>query len=304
MAIAADDIDSIPSIQTQESAPSLISDLVMLTKVRLTTLVVITTFVGFAMASGDRLDWFHLLVTLLGTGLVAGASQTLNQVIESDVDRLMERTKDRPLPTGRIKRQSAFFLGLGMAVAGLAILGFAINLTTALLAAATVFVYLGLYTPLKRFSPICISIGAVAGAIPPVLGWTAVRPSFDTGAWILFGVLFLWQMPHFLAIAWMYRDDYSQAGFVMLRRRDHSGLLTSLESAIFTVALTVLTFVPVYLKTAGLTYGIGAGLCDLAMLGCAASFLMERNRSNARRLFFASILYLPALLGLMVFASN
>jgi protoheme IX farnesyltransferase len=298
-------VHSIPlTIQAEDAAPGFFSDLVMLTKARLTSLVLVTTFVGFSMASGDNLDWLRLLCTLLGTALVAGGSQTLNQVIETEVDRLMERTKDRPLPGGRIKRQHAMLMGIGMALTGIGFLGFTVNLVTAYLAAATLFVYLALYTPLKRHSPICISVGAIAGAIPPVLGWTAARPHFEVGTLILFGVLFLWQMPHFLAIAWMYRDEYAQAGFVMLRRRDHTGFLTALESIIFTIALTAVTFVPVFLKTASLGYGIGTGLCDLAMLVCASIFFTERNRSNARRLFFASIIYLPIYLGLMVFTKN
>ena len=298
-------VNSIPlSIQSEETAPGFFSDLVMLTKARLTSLVLVTTFVGFSAASGDSLNWIRLACTLLGTALVAAASQTFNQVIETDVDRLMERTKDRPLPAGRMKRQTALFLGIGMALAGFAILGLTVNLLTASLAAATLFVYLALYTPLKRHSFLCISVGAIAGAIPPVLGWTAARPDFAAGTWILFGVLFLWQMPHFLAIAWMYRDEYAQAGFVMLRRRDHTGILTAFESLLFTIALAVVTFVPVLLKTASLTYAIGAGLCDLSMLICAIIFLLERNRSNARRLFFASIIYLPIFLGLMVFTKN
>jgi len=298
-------VSSIPiAIQPDEAVPGILSDLMVLFKVRLTSLVLVTTFVGISLASGDSLDWLRLASTMLGTALVAAASQALNQVIEMDVDRLMERTKDRPLPGGRMKRQNALLLGIGMALSGIIYLGLAVNLVSAYLAAATMFVYLGLYTPLKRHSPLCISIGAIAGAIPPVLGWASVRPHFETGATILFCVLFLWQMPHFLAIAWMYKDEYAQAGFVMLRRKDRGGILTALESLLFTIALAAVTFVPVYLKTASLTFGIGALICDLAMLVCAFRFLSERSRPNAVRLFLASIIYLPIFLSLMVFTKN
>ena len=157
---------------------------------------------------------------------------------------------------------------------------------------------------MKRRTPLCISIGAVSGALPPVIGWVAARPSLDPGAWILFGVLFLWQMPHFLAIAWIYRDEYAQAGFVMLRRNDIGGFLTALESLLFTIALTVVTVLPFFIHLAGNAYLVGALVCDLAIFFCAVQFLLARNRASARRLFFASIIYLPLLLGLMVFGKT
>jgi len=282
-------------------APGLAADLLILTKARLSTLVLVTTFVGFCMASREGIDWLLLLHTLLGTALVAGSAAVLNQVFETNVDRLMERTKSRPLPAGRMKAVSALRLGILLAAAGLLYLALAVNWLTACLAAATLAIYLCLYTPMKRRTSFCIMIGAVSGAIPPMIGWTAARPSINAGAWILFGVLFLWQIPHFLAIAWMYRDEYAQAGFVMLRRNDICGVKTATESFLFTIALSLLTMVPAITGRATATYLVGALAFDAILLGCATQFLLRRTRPSARKLFFATIIYLPCLLGLMVF---
>jgi len=294
---------SIPvSLERDESTPGLMADLVMLVKARLTLLVLITTFVGFCMASGGKLDLMQLLYTLLGTALVAAASQTLNQVIEVDVDRLMERTKDRPIPAGRIKRLHALWFGVAMAVTGMVVLAALVNSPAACMAAATLVIYLGLYTPLKRYTPFCITIGAVAGAIPPALGWVAAKPSMDAGAWVLFAILFFWQMPHFLAIAWMYRDEYAGAGFVMLRPRDTDGSVTAAESFIFTLALLAASLAPYFLKLASPVYFAGAIALNAVILVCSVQFLFKRTRNSSRRLFFASIIYLPILVALLVFA--
>lgn len=294
----------IQSKPGEETAAGLFSDLLVLTKVRLTSLVLITTFVGFFMASGDHVNLGLLASTLLGTALVAGASQALNQVVETDVDRIMNRTKDRPLPAGRIKRQNVFGVAMAMALIGMVYLALAVNLVSAYLAATTFFVYLALYTPLKRYSSICIKVGAIAGAIPPIIGWTAAHPRLEVGAWILFGILFLWQIPHFLSIAWMYRDEYAQAGLAMIRRNDIGGKLTAMESLLFTIGLVTLTFIPVYLEKAGAAYGIGAGICGLGILVCALRFFFEPTRPNASRLFLVSILYLPILLCLMAITKS
>jgi protoheme IX farnesyltransferase len=188
-----------------------------------------------------------------------------------------------------------------MGVAGMIYLACAVNLFAASLALVTWVIYLFLYTPLKRRTCFCITVGAVSGAIPPMIGWVAAKPSLDAGAWILFGVLFLWQMPHFMAIAWMYRDEYAQAGFVMLRRNDIGGFSTAIESLIYAIALFVITLLPAILKMSGPVYLVGALLFNAGMLVCAIQFLVIRDRSSARRLFFASIIYLPFLLGLLVF---
>jgi heme o synthase len=294
---------AIPAVQADtDAAPGLFADLLVLTKARLTLLVLITSFVGFCVASGEHLNWLHLIHVMLGTAFVAASSQVFNQVIEARVDRLMERTKNRPLPAGRMSRAQASLIGLSLGITGLAYLAVFTNWLCASLAASTVFVYLALYTPMKRLTPLCIPLGAVAGAIPPVIGWTAVRPSFDSGAWVLFGILFAWQMPHFLAIAWMYRDEYTRAGFVMLRPRDTGGLATGVESFVYTLLLILLTILPVALGLASAIYLIPAIAADALLLYCATKFLLHRTRPFARSLFFASILYLPVLLGLLVFS--
>lgn len=286
----------------------LISDLVELTKVRLTTLVLITTFTGFVLSSGSHLDLVRLFHTLAATGLVAGAAAVLNQVIETDADRLMARTRNRPLPAGRISRSSARILGISMAGCGLACMAAATTATATLLAATTLFVYLALYTPMKRRTSLCVCVGAVSGAIPPVIGWASVNGSTGPGAWVLFGVLFCWQMPHFLSIAWLYRDQYSNAGFRMLHPRDGRGTAAAAQALLFSAGLAVLTsgFVggigPHGHGWAAAVFLPGALMVNAALAWCAGLFLVRRTTAAARRLFFASVLYLPAILGLLLAA--
>jgi protoheme IX farnesyltransferase len=279
----------------------LLSDLLTLTKARLSLLVIITTFVGFCMASGPQLDWLLMLNAILGTTMAAAAAAVLNQCAERPVDRLMERTRHRPLPAGRMRPATAALLGIGLAIAGVSYLWFTTNAMSAYLAAATVLIYIFFYTPLKRKTSFCTIVGAVSGAIPPVIGWTTVQPSLDLGAWVLFGILFTWQMPHFLAIAWMYRDEYAQAGFVMLKRDDVSGVVTSVTSLLFALALAAISVVPFAAKVNSALYLVCAVLLNAGLLYFAVQFLLKRNRTSARQLFFASIVFLPVLLGIMVF---
>jgi len=280
--------------------PGLLSDLFTLTKARLSLLVIITTFVGFCLASPSPINWLKLIHATLGTALAAAGAGALNQWLEVRVDRLMERTRNRPLPSGRMRPITALLIGLALSAAGVTWLALACNAASAWLAATTVGTYVLFYTPLKRKTSFCTIVGAVSGAIPPVIGWVAARPSFDLGAWVLFGVLFTWQMPHFLAIAWMYRDEYAQAGFVMLRRDDTSGFSTAFESLGFTIALGTITMIPFWSGLLSESYLGGALTLDCAMTGAAVWFLVERSRTSARALFFASIIFLPLILGLMV----
>ncbi len=285
----------------------LVSDLMTLTKARLSLLVIITTFVGFCMASPAKLDWLLLVHAVFGTTLAAAAAAVLNQWSESHVDRLMERTKQRPLPAGRMKPGAALLLGIALAAIGVGWLWCTTNQMSALLAAATVVIYLFLYTPLKRRTAFCTIVGAVSGAIPPMIGWTAAQggsPTLGLGAWILFGVLFSWQMPHFLAIAWIYRDEYAQAGFVMLKRDDVSGVITALTSLIFAVGLAVVSAIPFFSGSNNLVYFVGAVMLNGTLLVLALRFLIERSRLTARFLFFGSIIFLPLLLGLMIFTKR
>jgi protoheme IX farnesyltransferase len=288
-------------VPREEAGPGLVSDLFVLTKARLSLLVIITTFVGFMAASGSKLDWLLLANAVFGTTLAAGAAAVLNQFIETNVDRLMERTRFRPLPAGRVKPSHALALGIAMGVTGVAWLAVTVNSLSSILAAATILIYIAAYTPLKRRTALCTIVGAISGAIPPVIGWVLVKPSLDLGAWVLFGILFTWQMPHFLAIAWMYRDEYAGAGFVMLRRDDTNGSKTALDSLLYTFGLIVVTLIPYHAGMNGEIYLGVALLLDGLMLLFAVQFLIERERASARRLFFASILFLPLILGLMVF---
>jgi protoheme IX farnesyltransferase len=199
-----------------------------------------------------------------------------------------------------MRRRTALALGAAMAVLGVTYLWVAVNTISALLAAATVVIYLFIYTPMKRRTSFCVSVGAISGAIPPVIGWTAAQPTAGLGAWVLFGILFTWQMPHFLAIAWMYRDEYAQAGFVMLKRDDLSGCATAMQSLGFALALSTVSVIPFTGGMNNAFYLVGALLLNIGLLVFAVQFLLQRERTSARRLFFASILFLPLLLGLMV----
>jgi protoheme IX farnesyltransferase len=289
-------------LERELAEPGLWGDVLTLTKARLSFLVVVTTFVGFCLASPSPLNWLLLVNAVVGTALAAAGAAALNQWMEMRVDRLMERTRHRPLPAGRVKPGAALALGVALSVGGIGWLAWTCNAMSAYLAAATVFIYIAFYTPLKRKTSLCTIVGAVSGAIPPMIGWAAARPSLDLGAWVLFGVLFAWQMPHFLAIAWMYRDEYAQAGFVMLRREDATGAATAFEALGFTFALVGVTLIPYWSGMLSEAYLSGALLLDAGMVGCALRFLVERSRPAARMLFLASIAFLPLLLGLMVVA--
>ena len=280
--------------------PGILADLLDLTKARLNLLVLITTFVGYWMGATGAIEWLRLLQAMLATALTAAAAAALNQLWERKIDMLMTRTAQRPLAAGRMQGGAALALGLGLGTAGTVWLWLAINTLSALLAASTVVIYVLLYTPMKRRSALCTLVGAVSGAIPPVIGWAAANPHLTLGAWVLFGVLFTWQMPHFLAIAWMYRDQYRGAGLVMLKRDDQTGVTTAVTSLIFTLLLTFTTLVQFNAGLAGSMYLGGALVINSVFFLAALHFCADRSRPVARRLFFASILYLPLILGLMV----
>jgi protoheme IX farnesyltransferase len=284
----------------EPQAYTLFADLVMLTKARLTLLVLMTTAIGFGFGSIHGMDWFLFFRVMLGTAFVAASASVLNQFIERNVDRLMRRTRERPLPAGRMHPGTALGLGVLLGVAGLIYLLNRVSPLCAGLAAATLATYVALYTPLKRKSAWCVTIGAISGAIPPVIGWAAATGSLGTGAWILFGILFFWQMPHFLALAWMYRDEYAEAGFFMLRSGDIAGVKAATESLLCAVALTVVTLLPAFLGMAHPIYVTVALACDGWLLACAILFMSQRSRASARRLFLASILYLPLVMALLV----
>ena len=305
----AADIGALPSSranaaerQTKPDAlasPSLLRDFYELTKPRLNFMVVITTFVGFYMASKTTLrhiDFGLLAGTIFGTTLTAAAAGVLNQYVERDLDRSMTRTANRPLPAGRIAPFHALLMGILLGVGGILYLNFMVNPLTALLGAATLGSYVFVYTPLKRQSTLCTIVGAVPGAIPPVMGFTGLQDQISAEAIALFTILFFWQMPHFLAIAIMYKDDYAAGGFKMLPVIDPDLSMTSRQIIIYTLSLLLATLFPYRLGMAGIGYVVVALLGGLIFLwhGVVASRL--RDRSSARKLFFCSIIYLPVVL--------
>ena len=281
-------------------APSRASSFVELTKPRITALVLVTAAVGYAVASTGSFEAPRFLLFLFGTALLCGGASTLNQYVERDADARMTRTSRRPIPAGRLRPEEALRFGLALCVAGLLALS-GVNLATLLLGAASVVSYVLAYTPLKRVTSLCTVVGAVPGALPPLMGWAAARGTLAPAGWALFGILFLWQLPHFLAIGWLYREDYARGGFPMLGVNDPDGSATGRQAILYTTALLPVTLLAGILASAGRGYLWGALVLGLAFLGCALLFAVRPSSGAARRLFLASVLYLPILLGLMVF---
>ncbi len=271
-----------------------------LTKVRLSALVVVTTAVGFIMASTGSIDWLRLLWTMLGTTLAAGAASAFNQLAEVRRDGLMSRTCTRPLPSGAMSLTHSFVFAMLLAFGGIAGLMVMVNLATAGLALLTLLIYLFAYTPLKTRTSLNTLVGAICGAIPPMIGWVAATGTLDYGAWILALLLFVWQIPHFLALAWLYRKDYERAGFAMLPVIDPSGRLTGRVVVLMTLVLLPLGVAAALSGLAGWLYTFGSVALGLWMLRLGLRLHARRSDSNARRVFVASLVYLPALLCLMV----
>jgi protoheme IX farnesyltransferase len=277
-----------------------LSDLAEMAKPGITLMVVLTAGLGFLLAGGEKFSFVLLVYTLLGTGLVSAGASVLNHVIEREPDALMQRTANRPLPAGRMDPDTALFFGVAVGVAGLVELALAVNLLTALLGAVALAGYVFVYTPLKRVSSLATIVGAVPGAIPPMMGWSAVRGQLDPAAWVLFGILFFWQMPHFLAIAWLCREDYARGGFPMLTVSDTDGSRTARQVILYGVALIPVSLLPSVLGLMGTVYFAGALLLGLVYLGFGFGFARTRSTSGARWLMLASILYLPAVLLVML----
>jgi protoheme IX farnesyltransferase len=291
-----------PALETARAADkSAAAVLGELFKARLSVLVLLTTFVGFYAGWRGPMAWGLMLHTVLGTALLAAGASALNQLLERDEDAKMRRTRDRPLPSGRVTPEAALMIGGVCAAAGLAWLALAVNLLTALLGALTLAVYVLVYTPLKRVTAWNTAIGAIPGALPPLMGWTAARGEMSGGGWALFAVLFFWQLPHFMAIAWIYREDYARAGFVMLPVMDPAGERTGRQALWQTVGLLAASLCPLLFGLAGAVYLAGALALGAGFLWRAFQFSRRISEAGARRLFYASILYLPLLLALMVF---
>ena len=275
------------------------SDFITLMKPRITLMVVLTALFGFYLASPGPMDVALLANLLAGTALSCAGAGALNMAMEVRADGAMNRTRQRPLPAGRVPVGTAVSFGGILATAGVALLAVKVNGLTAVLSSVTIVLYLFVYTPLKSRTSLCTVIGAIPGALPPVMGWAAARGSLDAGAWALFGVLFFWQLPHFLAIAWMYREDYARAGYPMLPVTDPEGGSTARQVVLQTLALLVISLAPVGLNLAGGAYLAGASVLGVAFLAFGLAFARVRSRERARRLFLASLAYLPGLLGLL-----
>ncbi|MDQ5858114.1 MAG: heme o synthase [Acidobacteriota bacterium] len=286
--------------ETLVVAPARAADFVALTKPRITFLVLVTTAVGYALGVGPGFQASVFVALLVGTALVSGGASALNQWAERDADARMSRTRSRPLPSGRLAPADAFAFGIAISVVGVVLLAAAVNALTALLAAASLASYVLAYTPLKRVTPLCTLVGAIPGAIPPMMGWAAAAGSLGREAWALFAVLFLWQLPHFLSIAWIYREDYARGGFPMLPVTDPSGDSTARQAVAYAAALVPVTLLAGAFAGAGQLYLWSAAGLGALFVGCAVAFAVHRSLRSARRLFLVSVLYLPAVLALMV----
>ena len=279
-------------------------DFMELIKARLSLLVLITTLVGFLLGWSGPMDYGYLVATLVGTALSACGASALNQWWERALDGLMKRTQDRPLPAGRLHPADALLFGMLCVFAGVALLVIFVNLLSAFLAVATVSIYVLVYTPMKRRSTFNTLLGAIPGALPPLIGWTAATGEVGLGGYVLFLILWFWQMPHFLAIAWLYREDYAAAGFKMLSVDDPEGLITSRQALLYALGLLAVSLLPGLIGMASSFYFIAAFLLGFLFALAAFFFVLHRTRKNARRLFFASIIYLPLILGVLLFFKN
>jgi protoheme IX farnesyltransferase len=276
------------------------ADLVALVKPRLNVLVVASSAAGYYLASPGPVAALPMAAAVLGTALVAGGAAALNQVSERETDSLMERTRARPLPDRRIASGDARTIGFVLAGAGLLTLLVSASAMSALLALATLVTYLAIYTPMKRRSPLATFVGAVPGALPPLIGWAAATGDVSIGGLLLFAIVFLWQIPHFMAIAWMYRDDYARAGFPMLPVIEPDGRRTGQQAVLYAGALLPMSLTPAMVGIADELYFWTAIVLGLALIALAASFARSRTESSARALFYGSITYLPLLWAAMI----
>ena len=276
-------------------------DYIELTKPRVVVMILVTTLVGFYLGSQGVPDYLCLVYTLIGTALAAGGTLALNQLIEREADAKMHRTRLRPLPNGRIQPLDALVFGALLTLGGLVYLTLTVNPLSALVTAAIVVSYLFAYTPLKKKTSLCSIVGAIPGALPPVIGWTAARETLNLEAWVLFTIMFLWQMPHSLAIGWLYRDDYARAGFRLLPVVDPDGKSTGRQIVSYCLALLAVGLLPTLIGFTGTTYFFCALALGSIFLWYGVSLALSCSQAAARRLLFASLVYLPVLLAVMAF---
>ena len=280
------------------------ADFAELVKARLTLLVLLTTTVGFYLGAGSSVDYIALLNAVFGTALAAAGASALNQWWERRTDALMERTRTRPIPAGRMRARNALLIGSLLSIGGVVYLMIKCNGLSAILAAATIVIYIFAYTPLKRVSTANTLVGAIPGALPPVIGWVAAAGRQEPGAWSLFAILFFWQLPHFFAIAWMYREDYARAGFQMVSREDDTGSRSASQSVLFCMILLLVSGIPTFLGVVGYGYLAAELVLNGLFISTALRFLRTQQAVDARRLFLASITYLPLLLLALVLSKS
>ena len=282
------------------SARERVAAYVELTKPRITFLIVLTAAAGFALASPGRIDYRAMLTAMAGIALLSSGIATLNQYMEKDLDALMRRTANRPLPTGKLLPWEALAFGVGLTVLAEIYLAVLVNPLSAVLGLTVISGYLFGYTPLKTRTSLSTFVGAFPGAVPPLIGWASARGTVGVEAWVLFAILFLWQFPHFLAIAWMYREDYTRAGILMLPVVEPDGRVTGQQIVLYTVMLLPVSLLPTLLGTAGKIYFVGAIILGLLFLYFSLRAAFSKSRQAARQLLLASVIYLPLLFILMV----
>jgi protoheme IX farnesyltransferase len=277
-----------------------LADYWTLTKPEVNSLVIASTLAGFYLGWRGAMNYWMMFHTLAGTLLVASGTATLNQWMEREYDAHMRRTANRPLPAGRLSSAEAFWFGILLSVGGGLYLGLAVNVLASGLALLTLASYLLLYTPLKRKTPYCTLVGAFPGAMPPLIGWAAARGSLSLEAWVLYAILFFWQFPHLLSIAWMYREDYARAGLLMLPQNDPQGRRAAQQILATSIVLLPISLLPNLLGQVGWIYFLGALPLGLALLYYGALTAKVRSKPVARRLLLASVFYLPLIFGLMI----
>ena len=285
------------------ASSTVLSDYWGLTKPEVSFLIAVTTAAGFYMGSAaapSHFSWISLLHALLSTGLVAAGAAALNQWMEYPFDAMMRRTARRAIAAGRIDPTHALMFGTFLSLAGLAYMLLAAGALPSLLALMTLTGYLSLYTPLKRMTPLCTLVGAIPGALPPLIGWAAARGHLDTEAWMLFFIVFFWQLPHFMSIAWMYRDDYDRAGYLVLPAGRMRARMATVQTLLPLVGLLLVSLLPIRAGEPSVFYSMGALALGLGFLHFGAQFALRQSGAAARRLLMASVFYLPALLVLMV----
>jgi len=287
--------------RTEGGLRAFLSDCLQLGKPRITTMVIVSTMLGFVLASPGPLNMRVFWFMVLGTALVSWGIHALNQYMERDLDGVMPRTMNRPLPTGRMRPEPVLYWGIVVALAGLAVLFLLCNLVSGLVGTAVVVLYVLVYTPMKRVSPLNTLVGAVPGALPPVLGWAAATGGLDIRALNLFLIMFIWQLPHFLPIAWLYRNDYRRANLPMLTARDPEGHRLKRMQVIYTIALVVVSLGPTWLGMTGTIYLVGALALGVGFLAASLWLATHLSDINARMVLKVSVIYLPLLLGLLVY---